>query len=92
MPKWQMILLFYISLSLILLLVAAITAVASVIAFLALIIGVEYFTQHNRGWAIIGVSYPLIAKIVPNFLFLMCFWICADANLIGLIPSSNLPD
>ena len=39
-----------------------------------------------------GLIFPVVTKIVSNFLLLMCFWIAADDDLIGVNPIANLPD
>lgn len=89
--RWYLILLVYIILSITMMFIALIATLGIFVAFFGMVGGVKYFTNKNRGWVYMGISYPLISKIVGNFFLLMSFWICADMDMLGINPEAEMP-
>lgn len=89
--RWYLILLMYIVFSLLLVFVAFLLSVAFLVFFFGMVFGADYFNEKSRAWVFMGISLPLIAKFVSNFMLLISFWVCADNDLLGINPQSNPP-
>lgn len=91
MGRWSMVLSFWIVLSLFLMLFAAIGAILFVVSFICILLSIEMFVKHGRGFIFMGLSLPIVSKIVGNFLLLGSFWLLADYGLVGINPDAELP-
>lgn len=91
MGSWSLIIMFWLFLSLALLIVAALGSIAFVLGFLGSLIGLEFVTKNGRGFVVMGITLPLISKIIVNFLLLISFWFLVTEDLIGIHPDSELP-
>ena len=92
MGRWSLVLMFWIVLSLSCMIIACLCALAFVLCFVGTLFGIQFLMKNGRGFIVMGLTFPLITKIVCNFLLLMSFWYLAANNLIGINSDAELPN
>ena len=91
MGPWSLLLSFWLILSLATMGIAALCAVVFLVSLIGSILGINLVIKNGRGFTLMGLTFPLIAKFVTNYLLLLSFWYLAANDLIGINPDSELP-